>query len=123
MAIIMVYHELVARDSADVSWAWKWYALGLLALIVVVSIVDICAMHMLSVSFSNKCFVGVLVSFNSSRLRPFRDDRLIDVSRTVWGKVADCDHIRFVPVLMATCACMWFVVFAVCGHGGRGNNE
>lgn len=129
MAIIMVYHELVSRESADVSRAWKWHILCLLGLIVAVAIVDIFIIHMLSVSFNYKCIVGAKLRFNVSRLRRMHsnepassDDMLIVESQSQWGEAADCDHIRFVPVLMATCASVWFVVFSMCGHGGRGKD-
>lgn len=44
----------------------------------------------------------------------------IDGKKTTWGTFLGCEYAMFLPVMMAIFATIWFVIFAMCGHGGRG---
>lgn len=54
------------------------------------------------------------------RVKPLAEPNVhIDYNHTVWGDRDVCEYMMFVPVLESICACVWFVLFTICGHGGR----
>lgn len=46
--------------------------------------------------------------------------RFINEGHSIWGDVTACNYMTFVPIMQSIFACIWFVLFAMCGHGGRG---
>lgn len=46
----------------------------------------------------------------------------IDEKASLWGLYLACEYAEFVPLILSIFACIWFVIFAMCGHGGRGTD-
>lgn len=44
----------------------------------------------------------------------------VDVEHSKWGIEQDCHFLRYAPIMLAVCTSMWIILFAMCGHGGRG---
>lgn len=44
----------------------------------------------------------------------------IDEKKSLWGTFLGCEYAIFIPLIMSIFATIWFVIFAMCGHGGRG---
>lgn len=47
----------------------------------------------------------------------------INAEESEWGDREDCEHLIYMPLVGAISAAMWFVMFVMCGHGGKGQES
>lgn len=112
-------------------------------LIVTISLAAAFSIHMLFLNFNYNCPMGAQLTFNETcttttsaaaaalQELPSEEEAAaaacagittssINVGHSSWGEATACNYMTFVPIMQAIFACIWFVLFAMCGHGGRG---